>query len=80
MKLHDYLAFSKSERRAIIFLLAVIVVLAVVLSGKKKESTSDIQLAETKHTTSAEIVFDEASQPLPSIPTRPTRLPFVPLA
>lgn len=63
MKLHDYLAFSKSERRAIIFLLAVIVVLAVVLSGKKKESTSDIQLAETKHTTSAEIVFDEASQP-----------------
>ena len=63
MKLHDYLAFSKSERRAIIFLLAVIVVLAIVLSGKKKESTSDIQLAETKHTTSAEIVFDEASQP-----------------
>jgi DNA uptake protein ComE-like DNA-binding protein len=63
MKLHDYLTFSKSERRAIIFLLAVIVVLAIVLSGKKKESTSDIQLAETKHTTSAEIVFDEASQP-----------------
>ena len=63
MKLHDYLAFSKSERRAIIFLLAVIVVLAIVLSRKKKESTSDIQLAETKHTTSAEVTSVETSQP-----------------
>ena len=63
MKLHDYLAFSKSERRAIIVLLALILVLAVVLTGKKKDTDSGFQLAETNHMESSVAVPTESSQP-----------------
>ena len=63
MKLHDYLAFSKSERRAIIVLLALILVLAVLLTGKKKDTDSGFQLSETNHTESSVAVSSEPSQP-----------------
>ena len=63
MKLHDYLAFSKSERRAIIVLLALILVLAVVLTGKKKDTDSGFQLAETNQSESSVAVSPEPSQP-----------------
>ena len=48
MSLHDHLAFTKSERRAIIVLLAVILILSVLLAGKKKKDSIGQELVSSK--------------------------------